>query len=427
MKKILAWSLAAALALTACGGRNQPVPDSGTEEAEAVELTLWTFPVGDWGNPTALSGLLAGFRRDHPNIHISVECLDYDTGDARINEAIAQGAAPDLVLESPERLVSNWGERGLMADLSDLWSEEAAGEIYDSVRTACRHDSGAYYVFPLCMSAHCMAVNYDLFQAAGALQYIDEESRTWSAEGFVQAVEALRAYGVERAAVVHCGSQAGDQGTRALVTNLYGGSFTDEDHTRYTFDSEENIRALELLRNLEGVSFAPELSGSGEVDLFCQGELAMAFCWNGALEVLQTLKYPDMDFRILPMTFPTDSGEPKLQYGIWGFGVFDNRDAERLAAAKEFIRYITGSDSQYGRAVQATNFWPVREMEDLYPNDAMMAEYSRFIPYMGGYCQAAPNWVEARDAWWRMLQQVGAGADIPEAVRLFSETANGSP
>ena len=427
MRRILAWMLAAALALTACGGRNQQPPYSGEAEAEPVELTLWTFPVGDWGNPTVLSGLLAGFREAHPDIHVSVECLDYDTGDARINEAIAQGFAPDVVLESPERLVSNWGEWGLMADLAELWSAEPAGEIYDSVRTACRHSSGAYYVFPLCMSAHCMAINYDLFQAAGALQYLDEESRTWSTEGFIQAVEALRSCGLERVAAVYCGSQAGDQGTRALVTNLYGGSFTDADHTRYTFDSEENIRALELLRNLEGVSFAPELSGSGEADLFCQGELAMAFCWNGALEVLQTLKYPDMNFRILPMAFPSGSGEPRLQYGIWGFGVFDNHDEARLAAAKELIRFLTGSDSQYSRAVQATNFWPVREMGELYPNDALMAEYSRFIPYMGDYCQVTPNWVQAREAWWRMLQQVGGGADIGEAVRAFSETANGSP
>ena len=88
----------------------------------------------------------------------------------------------------------------------------------------------------------------------------------------------------------------------------------------------------------------------------------MAFCWNGALEVLQTLKYPDMNFRILPMAFPSGSGEPRLQYGIWGFGVFDNHDEARLAAAKELIRFLTGSDSQYSRAVQATNFWPVREM-----------------------------------------------------------------
>ena len=77
--------------------------------------------------------------------------------------------------------------------------------------------------------------------------------------------------------------------------------------------------------------------------------------------------------------------------------------------------------------MQATNFWPVREMGELYPNDALMAEYSRFIPYMGDYCQVTPNWVQAREAWWRMLQQVGGGADIGEAVRAFSETANGSP
>ena len=37
-----------------------------------------------------------------------------------------------------------------------------------------------------------MAINYEVFEAAGALQYIDEETRTWSTDDFVAAMEAIR-------------------------------------------------------------------------------------------------------------------------------------------------------------------------------------------------------------------------------------------
>ena len=390
-----------------------------------MEIKLWTYPVGEWGNPTAISGLVSGFQRANPDIRLTVEHLDYDTGDARVEEAVASGTLPDLVLESPERLLSDWGERGLMADLGDLWETEQAGAVYDAVRAACRRGDGTYCVYPICMSTHCMAINYDLFQAAGALQYLDEEKRTWSTEGFIQAVEALRAYGQEQAAAIYCGGQGGDQGTRALVTNLCGGSFTDPEHTRYTVDSPENIRALELLRDLEGVDFDPALQGAGEIERFCKGELAMAFCWNGSLEVVHTVKNPDLDFRILAMTFPTETGEPRLQSGIWGFGVFDSGDEARIAAAKAFIRYVAGDDARYTQAVQIANFWPVRDMPGIYDNDPLMSAYSAFIPYADDYCQVTPNWVAARGAWWKMLQRVGAGEDVSAAVQAFSREVSG--
>lgn len=426
MKRPLTLMLVLLLLLTACSGAPAgPAEPPAEEAAEPVEIKLWTYPVGEWGNPTAISSLVSGFQRANPDIRLTVEHLDYDTGDARVEEAIASGTLPDLVLESPERLLSDWGERGLMADLTGLWETEEAGEIYDSVRAACRLGDGTYCVYPICMSAHCMAINYDLFQAAGALRYLDEETRTWTTEGFIQAVEALRAYGQEQVAAVYCGGQGGDQGTRALVTNLCGGSFTDPDHTRYTVASPENIRALELLRDLEGVEFDPDLAGAGEVERFCKGELAMAFCWNGALEVLHTVKNPDLDFRILAMTFPAETGEPRLESGIWGFGVFESCDARRTEAAKAFIRYVTGDDARYTRAVQIANFWPVRDVPGIYDNDPLMSAYSAFIPYAGDYCQVTPNWVAARGAWWKMLQQVGAGEDVPTAVAAFSREVSG--
>ena len=82
-----------------------------------------------------------------------------------------------------------------------------------------------------------MAINYDAFVAAGADQYIDTETHTWTTENFIKAVDALYAYYKEPVGDVYCSGQGGDQGTRALVNNLYGGTFTNAEHTAYTADS----------------------------------------------------------------------------------------------------------------------------------------------------------------------------------------------
>ena len=56
-------------------------------------------------------------------------------------------------MEGPERLVANWGAKGLMADLSDLWTDDQKADISASDEAACKDSSGAYYEFPLCMTA----------------------------------------------------------------------------------------------------------------------------------------------------------------------------------------------------------------------------------------------------------------------------------
>lgn len=432
MKKLLALTLALALSLTAsaCGGSSEPAPSAENDtaqssaEPEEVELTLWTYPVGGWGNSGTLSSLLASFHREYPNIRISVKALTYETGDSEMEEAIQNGTLPDLVLEGPERLVANWGARDLMVDLRDLWESPGAEEIYPTVREACQNSAGKYYVYPLCMTTHCMAVNRDLFEAAGAWQYIDEETHTWSTDDFINAVAALRAYGVENVAAVYCGGQGGDQGTRALVTNLYSGTFTDPEHTRYTLNSPENIQALTLLSETDGIVFDPTLVGADELTKFCNKELAMAFCWNVFTEINQTISNPNLDFDIFPMAFPTNDGQVNLQGGIWGFGIFDNKDEARIEAAKTFIRFMTENESDYTRAVLASTFWPVRDVPQMYENDQLMQEYSIFQQYLGDYYQVTPGWADARTAWWNMLQQIGAGGDIPQAVGEFEEKAN---
>ncbi len=420
MKKIAPVLISSLLLLSAaaCAPASSGTENGGKAE---TEISLWTYPIGEWGNANSLAPLINAFRRVHPEVSIVIKTVDYTTGDAEVAQAIAEDRAPDLILEGPERLVANWGAGGYMLPLNDLWEGEETEDIYESVERACRKD-GTYYIYPLCMTTHCMAINSDLFREAGAWQYIDEESHTWTTEDFWNAVAAIDAYNKEQGfdrdvAAIYCNGQGGDQGTRALVNNLYGGTFADG--KVYTVDSAENIKALERLARTEGIRFAPDMNGGEEQAAFCEGELAMSFCWNVVAELNQAISHPDFAASIFPMAFPAEEGkEPSLQGGIWGFGVFDNHDEARAAAAKEFIRFIGEED--YTRAVTTSSYLPVRKLErDPYESDALMTEYDIFSRYLGDYYQITPHWTEARAAWWKLLQAVGAGADVAEAIAGF--------
>ncbi len=429
-KKVTAFGVAGMMAasLAACGGSSTPTAtgsaDSGAADAggDQVSISLWTYPIGNWGDAATVDGLIASFNEQYPNISVDVQYLDYTNGDDQVNTAIEGGNAPDVIFEGPERLVANWGAKGYMVDVSDLWTDEAKEDIYASVEAACKDSEGVYYEYPLTMTAHCMAINYEMFEAAGALQYIDEETHTWTTEDFQNAVAALVAYGQENVASVFCGGQGGDQGTRALINNLYGGKFTNEDHTAYTVNSEENQKALELLSSTEGITFDASIVGGDEINLFVNGTNAMAFCWNVGAEKSNA---DALEFDAFPMAFPSDDGEAELCGGIWGFGIFDNGDEAKIEAAKTFIDFMSNDEEQVVESVKAATFWSVRQsLADIYADDEIMSEYSTFVPMMGDYYQVVPGWAEARTAWWNMLQNVGNGNDVATELANFDDTAN---
>ena len=399
---------------------------------DAVEITLWTYPIGGWGNSDTVDELVAAFEAANPGIKVTVEYLAYADGDDKVNTAIEGKAAPDLIMEGPERLVANWGAKGYMVDIADLWDEADLEEILPVVKAACFNSAGQSFEYPLCMTAHCMAVNLDRFKAVGADKYLDLDTHTWTTDDFVAAVGLLAAENPNVAAI-YCSGQGGDQGTRALINNLYSGTFTNPEHTAYTADSPENIKALEMLAGLEGVNFDPAINGGEEINLFRQGILDMAFCWNIGAQ-LNTADgneagHTNDGDEIVCMAFPSDDGVPELCGGIWGFGIFDNGDAAKIEASKTFIKYMADSAATPD-AVRASTYFAVRDKSDdvdlskIYEGNDIMSEYTKLMPFLGDYYQVVPGWAEARTAWWNMLQQVGSGANVSEAVAAFVQTAN---
>ena len=454
MKKLLALLLALTMTfgMVACGGKdttdtgnttepgttetNDTVNTGDTAEGgettgDATAITIWTYPIGKFGDRDAVNELIAKFNEVHPEISVTLELLDYTNGDTQVTGAITAGTTPDIIMEGPERLVTNWGAAGKMVDLSDLWTDEVKADIEatsPSVVSACQLD-GKYYEYPLCMTTHTMAINYEAFEAAGALQYIDEETRTWTTEDFQNALKALKDAGATPVnGIVYCGGQGGDQGTRALVNNLFSGTYTNAEHTAYTANSPENVEALTLLQTLvnDGLLVAdPAAQASDELQQFANGTAAMTFCWNASNKAQYAA---DVSFTPFAMAFPSDDGVPELCGGIWGFGIFDNGDQARIDAAKTFIQFVCDDETQAAASVQMTGFFPVRaSLGNVYAGTETEADADEFLtlmPYLGDYYNVTGGWTEQRTLWFNMLQQVFSGTDAQTAADTFVESAN---
>lgn len=453
MKKLIALALAGVMtfSLAACGSEKAPAnttpsstaqseekkTEASTEaskeaepEALAADITLWTYPIGKFQDADTVNGFIASFNEKYPDIKVSVEYLDYTSGDDQVTAAIEAKTTPDIIMEGPERLVSNWGAKGKMVELSDLWDNEALADISktsQAVVDACRSTDGNYYEYPLCMTTHCMAINKEMFEKADAMQYINED-RTWTTENFEKALQALVDSGVSTTGVVYCGGQGGDQGTRALAMNLYNAKFTNPEHTEWTMNSEAGIKGLQQLVDWSKAGLISNDAGavaSDELQLFSNGTIAMTVCWNASSEMTYA---SSVNFTPYAVAFPSESGTPELCGGIWGFGIFDNGNADKIAASKKFIEFICDDEQQGPLSVSSTGFFPVRaSYGNVYAgteDEARMEVFGSFQQWLGDYYNVTGGWAEQRTAWWNMLQQIFGGTDVTEAVNSYVETCN---
>ena len=443
MKKPLALLLAAGmtLGLAACGNGSQgnsesPAPggETGGSSSGAVELNLWSFNVGGFAEASNWEPIIAAFNEQNPDIKITVTPINYQDGDQKLTSAITAGTAPDIIFEGPERIVGNYAREGLMVDLSDLW-ETGGSDIAEGISSVSQLD-GTYYMYPLSVAAHCMAINYEAFEAAGALQYIDEETRTWTTDNFVKAMEAVRdaaaagTININTPGIIYCGAQGGDQGTRALVNNLYSDYFVNEDGTAYTANSENNVKALKLLQDMVNngsMSANASFAAADELQAFANQTCAVSFCWNYAN---YTQYAAQTQFTPFAMAFPSDDGKPELEMaGPYGFGVFNNKDEAKIEAAKKFVQFVCDDQTVGVEAVKATGFFPVHsDWGDVYTGDAdaeTRAPFALMSDYLGRYYNLTGGWTEQRGYWWPMLTEImTTGADVQTAADKYAAQAN---
>ncbi|TCO90846.1 multiple sugar transport system substrate-binding protein [Flavonifractor plautii DSM 6740] len=443
IKKPLALLLAAGmtLGLAACGNGSQgnsesPAPggETGGSSSGTVELNLWSFNVGGFAEASNWEPIIAAFNEQNPNIKITVTPINYQDGDQKLTSAITAGTGPDIIFEGPERIVGNYAREGLMVDLSDLW-ETGGSDIAEGISSVSQLD-GTYYMYPLSVAAHCMAINYEAFEAAGALQYIDEETRTWTTDNFVKAMEAVRdaaaagTININTPGIIYCGAQGGDQGTRALVNNLYSDYFVNEDGTAYTANSENNVKALKLLQDMVNngsMSANASFAAADELQAFANQTCAVSFCWNYAN---YTQYAAQTQFTPFAMAFPSDDGKPELEMaGPYGFGVFNNKDEAKIEAAKKFVQFVCDDQTVGVEAVKATGFFPVHsDWGDVYTGDAdaeTRAPFALMSDYLGRYYNLTGGWTEQRGYWWPMLTEImTTGADVQTAADKYAAQAN---
>ncbi|WP_024613249.1 sugar ABC transporter substrate-binding protein [Clostridium sp. Ade.TY] len=415
-----------------CGGsKDNAEANAGSSKGEQTEITWWAFPnfetkdgvVGKYEEEIAKA-----FMEKNPDIKVNVEMLSFNGGGEKINAAIASKSAPDVLYDAPGRII-DYARIGALAPVDDM-IKDLNGDVSEEILQGCKLDD-KYYMYPFNTTNFMMAANKQMFEEAGVLDKLplDKKDRLWTVEEFEQALKAIKKAKPDVTPLTFFSkSTAGDQGTRAFVANLYGGSVMNEDQSSYTFDNKEAIKSMEWVKKAidEGLiaKGSEALASNDSIDLYLQQKAAITILYStGLVKSNQSKKSQAFDDILLPI--PAPNGKLALESLIGGLCIFDNGDEAKIAASKKFIDFLCNDKEWQEKNLKATGTFSVRDsVKNLYDDEEM-----KFAESMGNYTAKYYNTVngfaEMRTHWFPALQEITLGQKSPEeALKDFNKKAN---
>lgn len=419
--------------MVGCGGAgNEEKVVSEDEKNKEVEITWWNFPnfeVVDGQVGKYEEELIKAFEEKNPNIKVNVEMISFNNGSEKLNAAIASKSAPDVLYDAPGRII-DYARQGVLAPVDDM-IKELNGDVSDSILAGTKLDD-TYYMYPFNTTNFMMAANKTMFEEAGILDLLplDKEDRLWTIEEFEAALKGIKEAKPEVIPMAFFSkSTAGDQGTRAFVSNIYGGSVMNKDQSAYTFDQEPTVKAMEWVKNSIATGLigagSEALASSDSIDLFLQQNSAFTILYStGLLKSNQDKKVGEFEEVLLPIPSP-GKDQLALEALIGGLCIFDNGDQDKIDASKTFIDFLANDPDYQKKNLVATGTFSVRDsVKNLYDNEEM-----KFAEGMGKYTAQYYNTVngfaEMRTHWFPALQEITLGqTEAKDALKNFNDKAN---
>lgn len=385
---------------------------------ETVTIKWYAFPTfaqpDDAAAGTYEQSVIDAFQEKNPNIKVELTMVDFQTGPEALVTALEVPGSVDVIFDAPGRLVE-YGKNGKLVALNELFTDEYKADVNNAALIEACGDGSNYWMYPISTSPFYMGLNKDAFEKAGALEFVNQEGdRTWTTENFLKALDKLNEAGL-RGPSIYCGGQGGDQGTRALVSNLFGATIANPERTRYTINSEEGKQALNLIKEYADagkMEKGTDIVAGDEIKLFTQEQLSMSICWGTSAALKNKTS-----FEILSVPFPSNDGVPELEYLVSGFSVVNNNDEKRTAAATEFVKFIC-DDAVWGKqSILQTGAFPVRSsFGNLYEGNAEYEMLANWTKYYAPYYNTMDGFANMRKEWWGMLQAILTGDKTVEVA-----------
>lgn len=423
LNKLLAVAATTALVLTGCvGGKKE---QKQADPNKKVEITYWDFPQFTKDKEFKKTedfdaALIKAFEAKNPNIKVNYQKIEFTDGPAKIETAIQSKTAPDVIYDAPGRVIA-WAAKDLLVPLDDVDKSKLTDA---AVKASSYKDK--LYMYPQGVAPFLMGVNKDLTDKLGVtdLLPLNKQDRSWTVEEYEKFLKAVKQKDSSiTPALFYTKSQAGDQGPRAFVANLYNSWITDDAISKYTINDANGVKGLEWVKKayddgLLGQGIA--LEAKDALEAFKSGRAATTILFSPGIAASHASGF---NYKFLP--FPNNGGKAKYDYLVAGPAIFDNGDADKAAAAKKFVDFMV-NDKDWGKRtlLASGNFSAKKGETGLYDSEELkFAEglTGQYAPYYN----TIPGFAKMRPLWFNMVQGVLNGKTSPkEGLDKFVEDAN---
>ena len=423
INKLFAVAATTALVLTGCvGGKKE---EKQADPNKKVEITYWDFPQFTKDKEFKKTedfdaALIKAFEAKNPNIKVNYQKIEFTDGPAKIETAIQSKTAPDVIYDAPGRVIA-WAAKDLLVPLDDV-DKSKLNEA--AVKASSYKDK--LYMYPQGVAPFLMGVNKDLTDKLGVtdLLPLNKQDRSWNIEEYEKFLKAVKQKDSSiTPALFYTKSQAGDQGPRAFVANLYNSWITDDANSKYTINDANGVKGLEWVKKayddgLLGQGVA--LEAKDALEAFKSGRAATTILFSPGIAASHASGF---NYKFLP--FPNNGGKAKYDYLVAGPAIFDNGDVDKAAAAKKFVDFMV-NDKDWGKRtlLASGNFSAKKGETGLYDSEEL-----KFAEGLTGqyatYYNTIPGFAKMRPLWFNMVQGVLNGKTSPkEGLDKFVEDAN---
>ena len=423
INKLFAVAATTALVLTGCvGGKKE---EKAADPNKKVEITYWDFPQFTKDKEFKKTedfdaALIKAFEAKNPNIKVNYQKIEFTDGPAKVETAIQSKTAPDVIYDAPGRVIA-WAAKDLLVPLDDV-DKSKLNEA--AVKASSYKDK--LYMYPQGVAPFLMGVNKDLTDKLGVtdLLPLNKQDRSWTVEEYEKFLKAVKQKDSSiTPALFYTKSQAGDQGPRAFVANLYNSWITDDANSKYTINDANGVKGLEWVKKAydEGLlGQGVALEAKDALEAFKSGRAATTILFSPGIAASHASGF---NYKFLP--FPNNGGKAKYDYLVAGPAIFDNGDADKAAAAKKFVDFMV-NDKDWGKRtlLASGNFSAKKGETGLYDSEELkFAEglTGQYAPYYN----TIPGFAKMRPLWFNMVQGVLNGKTTPkEGLDKFVEDAN---
>ena len=423
INKLFAVAATTALVLTGCvGGKKE---EKQADPNKKVEITYWDFPQFTKDKEFKKTeefdaALIKAFEAKNPNIKVNYQKIEFTDGPAKIETAIQSKTAPDVIYDAPGRVIA-WAAKDLLVPLDDVDKSKLSEA---AVKASSYKDK--LYMYPQGVAPFLMGVNKDLTDKLGVtdLLPLNKQDRSWTVEEYEKFLKAVKQKDSSiTPALFYTKSQAGDQGPRAFVANLYNSWITDDANSKYTINDANGVKGLEWVKKAydEGLlGQGVALEAKDALEAFKSGRAATTILFSPGIAASHASGF---NYKFLP--FPNNGGKAKYDYLVAGPAIFDNGDVDKAAAAKKFVDFMV-NDKDWGKRtlLASGNFSAKKGETGLYDSEEL-----KFAEGLTGqyatYYNTIPGFAKMRPLWFNMVQGVLNGKTTPkEGLDKFVEDAN---